>query len=69
MRLKLPRHVHHYHDRHGKPRFYYRRTGFKRTPLPDLLWTETFMQAYEQAASGVAAVPLGAKLIRTGTVI
>jgi hypothetical protein len=35
-RLKLPRFVHGFIDRHGKPRFYFRRAGFKKSPLPSL---------------------------------
>ena len=36
-RMKLPSYVHAFIDRHGKPRFYFRRAGFKKTPLPGTL--------------------------------
>jgi hypothetical protein len=32
--MKHPKYVHPYIDRHGKPRFYFRRAGFKQVPLP-----------------------------------
>lgn len=35
-RLKLPRYVHGFLDRHDKPRYYYRRAGFNAVPLPGL---------------------------------
>src|SRR5262249_47931717 len=48
-RLKLPAYVQQFLDRHGKPRFYFRRAGFKTVPLPGLPWSPTFMAAYESA--------------------
>jgi hypothetical protein len=33
-RMKLPRYVHGFVDRHGKPRFYFRHPGFESVPLP-----------------------------------
>jgi hypothetical protein len=48
-RLKLPRYIHAFIDRHGKPRFYFRRSGFKRVPLPGLPWSPEFMAALELA--------------------
>ena len=42
-RLKLPPYVHAFIDRHGRPRFYFRRAGFKKTPLPGLPWSPDFM--------------------------
>ena len=47
-----PKFVNGYIDRHGKPRFYFRRAGFKKVPLPGLPWSPEFMAAYEQALSG-----------------
>ncbi|MGY8683420.1 tyrosine-type recombinase/integrase [Bradyrhizobium sp. UFLA05-153] len=66
--IKKPKHVHGYVDRHGRPRFYYRRKGHKLTPLPGLPWSPQFMQAYERAASGTTAEPIGARLIKAGTI-
>jgi hypothetical protein len=44
-----PKYVHGFIDRHGRPRFYFRRAGFKKVPLPGLPWSPDFMAAYEQA--------------------
>ena len=47
-----PKFVHQFIDRHGRPRFYLRRAGFKSVPLPGLPWSPDFMAAYEVALSG-----------------
>jgi integrase len=59
-----PKYVQGFIDRHGKPRFYFRRAGFKPVPLPGLPWSPEFMAAYE------AAVPreIGASRTKPGTV-
>jgi hypothetical protein len=44
-----PKFVHGFIDRHGRPRFYFRRAGFKKVPLPGLPWSREFMEAYEDA--------------------
>jgi hypothetical protein len=44
-----PKYVHGFIDRHGRPRFYFRRAGFKKIPLPGLPWSPAFMEAYEIA--------------------
>ena len=49
---RLPKYVHGFIDRHGKPRFYFRRSGFNKVPLPGLPWAPEFMTAYEQALAG-----------------
>jgi hypothetical protein len=51
-RLKLPRYVHGFLDRHGRPRFYFRRPGFESVPLPGLPYSPEFMRAYEGAVAG-----------------
>jgi integrase len=51
-RLNLPRYVHGFLDRHGKPRFYFRRPGFESVPLPGLPYSPEFMRAYESALAG-----------------
>jgi integrase len=61
-----PRFVHGYLDRHGKPRFYFRRAGFKKAPLPGLPWSPEFMSAYEQAMAG-QPVQLIASQVKPGT--
>jgi integrase len=67
-RLKLPRYVHGYIDRHGRPRHYLRRPGRKKVPLPGLPWATDFMDAYAAAMSQAAPVILGAKRSAPGTV-
>jgi integrase len=64
-----PKYVHGFIDRHGKPRFYLRRAGFKKVPLPGLPWSCQFMEAYEQAIAG-QPVPLdvGAKYTKPGSI-
>jgi integrase len=65
-RLKLPRYVHGFVDRHGKPRFYFRRPGFGRKPLRGLPYSPEFMTDYETAAAG-QPLPIGAGRVRPGT--
>jgi integrase len=62
-----PKFVHGFVDRHGKPRFYFRRPGFKRMALPGLPWSPEFMSAYE-AALAAARVEIGASRTVAGTV-
>jgi integrase len=47
-----PKFVQAFIDRHGKPRFYFRRAGFKTVKLPGLPWSPEFMAAYEVAMGG-----------------
>jgi integrase len=61
-----PKFVHGFVDRHGKPRFYFRRPGFKRVPLPGLPWSPEFMAAYENAVAGQPA-QIGSSRIKPGT--
>ena len=69
-RLKLPQYVHAFTDRHGKGRYYFRRAGYKRVPLPGLPWSPNFMSAYEAAMKGETAprLEVGAGRGRPGTV-
>src|SRR6476619_6474500 len=62
-RLKLPPYVHAFIDRHGRPRFYFRRAGFKKVPLPGLPWSPEFMAAYEMALAGQPVEVGGARVI------
>ena len=62
-----PKFVHGFIDRHGKPRFYLRRTGFKRVPLPGLPWSPEFMAAYEMALAGQPA-QIGSSRVKPGTI-
>jgi integrase len=61
-----PKFVHGFIDRHGKARFYFRRPGFKRVPLPGLPWSPEFMEAYENAVAGQPA-QIGSSRIKPGT--
>jgi integrase len=63
-----PKFVHGFIDRHGKPRFYFRRAGFKRVALPGLPWSPEFMLAYQEAIDGVPRVEIGATRTKPGTV-
>src|SRR3979490_3035524 len=65
-RLKLPRYVHAFMDRHGKARHYFRRPGFKRVTLPGLPWSPTFLAAHEAALAGQAA-DIGSSRVKPGT--
>jgi integrase len=65
-RLKLPRYVHGFLDRHGKPRFYFRRAGFEAKPLHGLPYSPEFMADYE-AALADQPLPVGAGRARPGT--
>src|SRR5437870_5652199 len=53
-------------DRHGRPRFYFRRAGFKKIPLPGLPWSPEFMAVYEQALAG-QPTSIGAERVQPGT--
>jgi hypothetical protein len=50
--MRPPKFVQGFIDRHGKARFYFRRSGFKQVPLPGLPWSPEFMAAYEAALAG-----------------
>jgi hypothetical protein len=65
-RLKLPRYVHAFVDRHGRPRFYFRRAGFEPKPIRGLPWSADFMADYEAARAG-QPLPVGANRARPGT--
>jgi hypothetical protein len=65
---RLPKFVHGFIDRHGKPRFYFRRAGHKKLPLPGLPWSPEFMAAYQEAIEGAPRIQIGANRSKTGTV-
>jgi hypothetical protein len=62
-----PKFVHGFIDQHGKPRFYLRRKGFKKNPLPGLPWSPEFMVAYE-AALAQQPLQVGVSRVSPGTV-
>jgi integrase len=63
-----PKYVHGFIDRHGKPRFYFRRSGFKQVSLPGLPWSPEFMEAYQAALAGTPRLEIGASRTVAGTV-
>ncbi len=64
---KPPKYTHGYIDCRGKPRWYLRRPGLKRAPLPGLPWSPEFMAAYEAAMAGEKIEP-GKSSIKPGSV-
>src|SRR5260370_41437074 len=69
VKRKYPRYTHGYIDQHGKPRFYVRRPGHAKIPLPGLPWSPEFMTAREAALQGDAGkIEIGAKRTVAGTV-
>jgi integrase len=69
MKRQYPRWTHGYIDQHGKPRFYLRRPGHKKIPLPGLPWSPEFMEARDAALKGEgSAVEIGASRTVAGTV-
>jgi integrase len=66
LRLKY---VQQFVDRHGHPRFYFRRPGFKRVALPGMPGSSEFMNAYAEAlAAGEPEPPVGLRQMRSGTI-
>ncbi len=66
MMRKPPKWVHGFADRHGKARWYFRRPGFCRTPLPGLPWSPEFMAAYEAALGGIPK-PIAKERVASGS--
>jgi integrase len=57
--MKMPKYTQAFIDRHGTPRFYFRKAGSKQVPLPGLPWTPRFMTAYENAMGIKPALQIG----------
>jgi site-specific recombinase XerD len=69
VKRKLPRYTHGYVDQHGKPRFYLRRPGHKKIPLPGLPWSPEFMEARDAALKGEEGkIDIGANRTVAGSV-
>jgi hypothetical protein len=62
-----PKFVQGFIDRHDKPRFYFRRPGFDRVPLPGLPWSPEFMAAYEMALAG-QPMQVASASVKPGTI-
>ena len=65
---RLPKFVHGFVDRHGRPRFYFRRPGFESKPLHGLPYSAAFMNDYEAAMTG-QPLPVGANRTRPGSMV
>ena len=65
--MKLPRFVHGYIDRHGKPRHYFRRAGFKKIALQGAPWSPEFMATYQEALAGQPIV-VGNARVKPGSI-
>jgi integrase len=68
MMRRLPKFVHGYLDRHGKPRHYLRRPGRVPIALPGLPWSPEFMDAYVAAMNDSIPVTIGIRRTKPGTV-
>jgi integrase len=62
-----PKYVQAFTDQHGHPRFYLRRRGHKKIPLPGLPYGPEFMEAYERALAGHPA-DVGEGRTKPGTI-
>jgi integrase len=65
--IKL-KYVHQFRDRHGKPRHYFRRPGFKLVALPGLPGSTGFQAAYAEALAEAPRAEIGATRTVAGTV-
>src|ERR687898_2419765 len=64
---RAPKYVHGFVDRHGKPRFYFRRAGVKKIALPGLPWSPEFMATYQEALAGQPA-QMGSDRVQPGSI-
>ena len=65
---RLPKYVHGFVDRHGKPRFYFRRPGFALKRLRGAPYSPQFMEDYAAAMAG-QPLPVGFGRARPGSVL
>jgi integrase len=65
-RIKL-RYVNEFIDRHGRPRYYFRRPGSRSVKLPGLPGSIQFMDAYQAALATVAPPPSSSKHVIHGS--
>jgi len=57
--MKLPKFIHGFIDRHGRPRYYLRRKGYQKVPLPGLPYSTAFLDAYAEAIAGQPPTRVG----------
>ena len=69
MKRWLPQWVSEYRDRHGKPRYRFRRKGYAQYLFKFAPGTESFRQEYQACLEGIAAEPVvpGAERVRPGS--
>ena len=67
-KIKLPPYVQHYIDASGKARFYFRRAGFKRVPLPGLPGHRNSWQRMNGRLMSETRVELGALRMKPGNI-
>src|SRR5262245_17372772 len=53
-------------DKTGRARWYFRRPGYARTPLPGLPFSPTFMEGYQRCLEG-ESTPIAADRTKPGT--
>jgi integrase len=63
MKMRPPKFVQGFIDRHGVERYYFRRPGFPRVALPGAPRTAAFMEKYQEAMEARPA-PIGAHLVK-----
>ena len=68
MKVKMPKYVDRFADRLGNARYYFRRKGGPRIPLPGLPWSPEFMAAHAAALAGEAAAGDGTHHILAGSI-
>jgi len=68
MMKRPPKYVQGFIDRHGRPRFYLRRPGFPRMPLPGLPWSREFMAAYEKVTAEKPMLHIGSDRVRSRSI-
>jgi integrase len=59
---------HSYVDRHGVARFYFRRAGVKKIPLPGLPGSNEFMTEYQKAVGNAPRIEIGAGRVASGSI-
>ena len=69
MKRWLPQWVSEYRDRHGKPRYRFRRKGYAQYLFKASPGTESFRQEYQACLQGIAAEPVmpGVRRVRPGS--
>jgi integrase len=68
MKLRRPYpFVHEFTDRHGRPRVYLRKRGYKRVSLPWPIGSREFVEAYE-AALADSPIPIGQSQTKPGSI-